>query len=42
MPAQSLFVAHPANDEQIKGLKAFVKTLNIKFEIATFENPCNK
>jgi len=42
MPAQNLFIAHPANDEQIKALKAFVKALNIKFEITTVEKPYNQ
>ena len=39
MQTQSVFIAHPANTEQIKALKAFVKALNIKFEITTAEKP---
>jgi hypothetical protein len=39
MQTQNLFIAHPATTEQIKALKAFVKALNIKFEIMTSEKP---
>jgi hypothetical protein len=42
MPQQSVFIAHPSNAEQIKALKAFVKALNIKFEITTAEKPYNQ
>jgi hypothetical protein len=39
MQTQDVFIAHPANTEQTKALKAFVKALKIKFEIATVEKP---
>jgi hypothetical protein len=39
MQTQNLFIAHPSTPEQIKALKAFVKALNIKFEITTTERP---
>jgi hypothetical protein len=39
MPTQDVFIAHPANKEQVNALKAFVKALKIKFEITTAEKP---
>jgi len=39
MQTQNVFIVHPSNTEQIKALKAFVKALKIKFEIATPEKP---
>jgi len=39
MELDNIFIAHPANTEQIKALKAFVKALDIKFEIRTVEKP---
>jgi hypothetical protein len=39
MQTQNVFIAHPATTEQINALKAFVKALNIKFEIRTTEKP---
>ena len=42
MPTQNLFIAHPSTAEQVKALKAFVKALNIKFEITSTETPYNQ
>lgn len=42
MEPKSIFIAHPANTEQIKALKAFVKALNVKFEISTVEKTYNQ
>ena len=42
MQTQNIFIAHPSTTEQIKALKAFVKALNIKFEITTTEKPYNQ
>ena len=42
MQTQNIFIAHPSTTEQIKALKAFVKALNIKFEIKTTEKPYNQ
>ncbi|MFI5137270.1 MAG: DUF2683 family protein [Sphingobacteriales bacterium] len=39
MQTQNVFIAHPANTEEINALKAFVKALKIKFEITTTEKP---
>ena len=38
MPTQDVFMAHPANKEQLHALKA-VKAMKIKFEITTAEKP---
>ena len=41
MDSQNIFIAHPTTSEQVDALKAFVKALNIKFEIAnekTYDN----
>ncbi len=35
MPTENLFIAHPENKEQVNALKAFVKALKIKFEVAS-------
>jgi hypothetical protein len=42
MQTQNVFIARPANAEQINALKAFVKALKIKFEIITEEKPYDK
>lgn len=34
MDAPYIFIAHPTTTEQVDALKAFVKALKIKFEIA--------
>jgi len=34
MQTESIFIIHPATSEQVNALKAFVKALKIKFEIA--------
>jgi hypothetical protein len=39
MQTQNVFITHPSTTEQIKALKAFVKALNIKFEIMSAEKP---
>ena len=35
MPTEKIFIVHPANEEQVNALKAFVKALKIKFEITS-------
>jgi hypothetical protein len=35
MPTDNIFIVHPANEEQVNALKAFVKALKIKFEVTT-------
>ena len=35
MQTQNIFIAHPANAEQVNALKAVLKALKIKFEITT-------
>ena len=35
MPTEKIFIVHPANEEQVNALKAFVKALKIKFEVAS-------
>ena len=42
MQTQNLFIAHPSTPEQIKALKAFVKALDIKFEITKTEKPYDR
>lgn len=32
MQTENIFIVHPANEEQVNALKAFVKALKIKFE----------
>ncbi|HMU99054.1 MAG TPA: hypothetical protein PLC61_06875 [Chitinophagales bacterium] len=34
MKTSDIFIAHPQTNEQVSALKAFMKALNIKFEIA--------
>ncbi len=33
MKTENIFIAHPANNEQLIALKAFLKALKIKFEV---------
>lgn len=40
MKTSNIFIAHPQTNEQTSALKAFMKALNIKFEI-TQSNPYN-
>jgi hypothetical protein len=35
MQTDSIFIVHPANEEQVNALKAFAKALKMKFEITT-------
>ena len=35
MQTESVFIVHPANEEQVNALKAFAKALKMKFEITT-------
>lgn len=35
MKAEDIYIIHPENEEQASALKAFVKALKIKFEVAT-------
>jgi len=35
MPTEKIYILHPANEEQVNALKAFVKALKIKFEITS-------
>jgi len=41
MATENIFIVHPENTEQVNALKAFVKALKIKFEIAN-EKPYNQ
>ena len=41
MSANSIFIAHPANNEQITALEAFMKALKIKFEVSKTESDYN-
>jgi hypothetical protein len=41
MASENIFIVHPENAEQVNALKAFVKALKIKFEIAN-EKPYNE
>ena len=38
METQNIVIAHPKNMEQINALKAFMKALKIKFEVAEHDN----
>ena len=42
MQTQNIFIAHPANTEQVNALKAVLKALKIKFETTTAETPYNQ
>ena len=42
MQTQNIFIAHPANAEQVNALKAVLKALKIKFETTTTEAPYNQ
>jgi len=33
MASENIFIVHPENSEQVNALKAFIKALNMKFEI---------
>ena len=33
MASENIFIIHPENAEQVNALKAFIKALNMKFEI---------
>jgi len=35
MDTENIFIVHPANEEQVNALKAFVKALKMKFEVTT-------
>jgi len=35
METENIFIVHPANEEQVNALKAFVKALKIKFEVTS-------
>ena len=41
MQTENVFIAHPTNTDQINALKALVKALKIKFEVAKCEKPYN-
>ncbi len=41
MQTENIFIAHPTSIDQINALKAFVKALKIKFEVAKVEQPYN-
>jgi len=38
MPTENIFIVHPANEEQVNALKAFVKALKIKFEVTSVKD----
>ena len=40
MPSEDIFIVHPSTAEQANALKAFIKALKIKFELAK-EKPYN-
>ena len=42
MQTQNIFIAHPANAEQVNALKAVLKALKIKFETTSAEKPYNQ
>lgn len=35
MKSQDIFIAHPKTAEEVNALKAFMKALNIKFEVTS-------
>ena len=35
MATENIFIVHPAKEEQVNALKAFVKALKIKFEVTS-------
>jgi len=35
MATENIFIVHPANEEEVNALKAFVKALKIKFEVTS-------
>lgn len=35
MASENIFIVHPESSEQVNALKAFIKALNMKFEIAS-------
>lgn len=35
MASENIFIVHPENSEQVNALKAFIKALNMKFEVAS-------
>lgn len=41
MSTENIFIAHPANNEQLNALKAFLKALKIKFEVKKTDEPYN-
>jgi hypothetical protein len=41
MSTENIFIAHPANNEQLNALKAILKALKIKFEIKKAEEAYN-
>ncbi len=41
MSTENIFIAHPANNEQLNALKAILKALKIKFEVKKAEEPYN-
>ena len=41
MQFEEVFIIHPATTEQASALKAFIKALKIKFEVATNDKPYN-
>jgi hypothetical protein len=42
MQTNNIFIAHPTTTDEIDALKAVVKALKIKFEIASKEKPYNE
>ena len=41
MKTSGIIIAHPSSDDKFEALKAFMKALKIKFEIATTDKPYN-
>ena len=39
MQAQNTLIVHPTSSEQLAVVKAFLKALKIKFEVASIEKP---
>ena len=42
MQTENIFITHPSNASEENALKAFLKALKIKFEIATNDKPYNE
>jgi hypothetical protein len=41
MNSNTIFIAHPSNNEQLNSLKVILKAMKIKFEVTKSEKPYN-